>query len=184
MGVDIGVAFQLHLYFYRSFWVDAKLSVLVEALNAVSSVTRVTSRLKDLDVFSKAPLEHTPSIDIILRNMSAVSEHAVTILLVHTIGTSATILRIWSSSLARTTLVTIVITPSTVSSVMVKEAAVTLLRECVLVITHPRTAPSFVAPLVTILFHRIATLHSIHTLVTTSASSLFCKVPPAWAASL
>ena len=140
MWVDIKVVFQLHLYFYRSFRVDAKLSVLVEALDAISSVTRVTSRFKDLDVFSKAPLEHTPSIDIKLRNMSAVPQHAVTILLVHSIGTSATILRVWSSSLARSTLVTIVIAPSTVCSAMVKEAAVTLLRESVLVITHPRTA--------------------------------------------
>jgi len=173
MGVDIEVTFQLHLDFNRSFWVDTKLSVFVKALDAVSSVTRVTSWFKDLDVFSKTSLEHTPSIDIILGNMFAVAQHTVTILLVHSICTPAAKLRIWSSSLARSTLVTIVIAPSTVSSAMVMETTITLLRECVLVITHTWTAPSFLTPLVTIVFHGIATLHNILLLaLATSASSL------------
>jgi len=173
MWVDIEVTFQLHLDFNRSFWVDTKLSVFVKALDAVSSVTRVASWFKDLDVFSKTSLEHTPSIDIILGNMFAVSQDTVTILLVHSIGTSAAKLRVWPSSLARSTLVTIVIAPSTVSSAMVMETTITLLRECVLVITHTWTAPSFLTPLVTIVFHGIATLHNILLLaLATSASSL------------
>jgi len=173
MRVDIEVTFQLHLYFNRSFWVNTKLSVLVEALDAVSSIARVTSRFKYLDVFSKTSLEQTPSIDIILGNMFAVSQDTVTILLVHSIGTPAAIFRVWPSSLARSTLVTIVIAPSTVSSAMVMETTITLLRECVLVITHTWTAPSFLTPLVTIVFHGIATLHNILLLaLATSASSL------------
>jgi len=177
MRVDIEVTFQLHLYFHRCLWVDTKLTLFVNALDTIADISRVASWLEDLNVFSKASLEHALSIDIKFRNMPAVTEDTVTIFLVPPILTPATILRLWSSSLAWPTLVPIVSTPGTLSTSVVPETRKPLLGQCVLVITHTGTTLCLTL-CSTIIVHRPTTLHSTCAFITAGTLLLLGLIPP------
>merc|ERR1711997_268040 len=130
MGVK--VVGQLHLHLHLGLWVHAELTVLVETLDTIASVSRVTSWLKDLDVLAKAPLEHALRIHIVFRNMAAVPEHTVAIFLVHPVLAPASILGLWSCGFSTHALVPIVSAPGTVCAAVVPEAREALLRESVL----------------------------------------------------
>ena len=180
MRVDIEVAFQLHLDLYLFFWVNTEHTIFVPALKTISLVPGVTLALEDLGVFAKAPLEHALSIDITVGNVATVTKNTVTVFLVLSSLAPTTLSSLWSSSLAWSTLVPIVRTPGTVSTGVVPEAGVSLLREGVLVVTDTGASHS-VALLVAVVMHGETALHGL-VILATGTSSLLGDVPPAWTA--
>jgi len=180
MRVDIEVTFQLHLNLNLFFWVNAKHTILVPALQTISLVPSVTLALEDLGVFAKAPLEHALSVDITVGNVATVTKNTVAVFLVLSILTPTALCSLWSSSLARSTLIPIVRAPGTVCTAVVPEAGVALLREGVLVVTDTGASHT-VTLLVAVVMHGEPTLHGLFTLAT-GTPSLLSDVPPAWTA--
>jgi len=182
MRMDIEVTFQLHLHLDLCVWVHTELAILVPALDTIPLVARVAFTLEDLGVLAEGPLEHALSVDVTVRNVATVAKNTVAVFLVLPSLAPAAVLRLWSSSLAWSTLVPIVRAPGAVCARVVPETGVTSLGQRVLVVAHTGTSHS-IAPLVAVVLHGESALHDLFGVaLATRALCLLGYVPPTWAA--
>jgi len=182
MRMDIEVTFQLHLHLNLSVWVHTEVAILVPALDTIAFVSRVAFAFKDLGVLAKGSLEHAFSVEITVRNVATVAKNTVAVFLVLPSLAPAAVLRLWSSSLAWSTLVPIVRAPGAVCARVVPETGVTSLGQRVLVVAHTGT-PHPIAPLVAVVLHGKSALHDLlGVALATRALCLLGYVPPTGAA--